>query len=106
MSRMDLKTRLEELLKNDGITLYFQPPANMKMKYPCIVYEVSDVEINFANDSSYVNYVSYQLMLITKSPDEQITAKLLKNVPFIRFDRTYISNNLYHYVFACYEKMI
>lgn len=105
MSRIDLKNRLEDLLKGDGITLYFQPPANKAMKYPCIIYEVEDAEILYAEDKAYGAYIGYQIMLITRKPDEKITAKILKNIPFVRFDRAYISENLYHYIFNSYEHM-
>lgn len=49
--------------------------------------------------------MAYQLMLITKEPDEEVTAKLINEINFCSFDRFYISDNLYHYVFTCYEKL-
>lgn len=106
MSRLDLKEKLENVLDKFKVKLYFQPPANIKMTYPCLVYKVSKAEVIYAGNNPYVEHIEYQLMLITKKPDEMITSNLLRNIPFIRFDRAYISNNLYHYVFTCYEQMI
>lgn len=105
MSRLDLKEKLEDVLNKFEVKLYFQPPANVRMTYPCLVYEVSDAEVLYAGNKSYVEHIAYQLMLITKKPDEMITSNLLREIPYIRFDRAYISDNLYHYVFTCYEKM-
>lgn len=105
MSRLDLKEKLENVLNKFEVKLYFQPPANIRMIYPCMVYEVNDADIMYAGDKPYIEHISYQLMLITKKPDEMITSSLLREIPYIRFDRTYISDNLYHYVFTCYEKM-
>lgn len=106
MSRIDLHNRLKALLVSDNVSLYFQPPANIKMTYPCLVYDMNDIDTSYADGAPYMNYIIYQVMLITKQPDEEITAKIMKNVPLTRFDRSYISDNLYHYVFTCYEKMI
>lgn len=105
MSRVDLHKKLTSVMSSEGVKLYFQPPTNITMDYPCIVYDVKDIDTEYADGTPYFVNVAYQLMLITKQPDEAMTTKLLMNVPFIRFDRSYISNNLYHYVFTCYEKL-
>lgn len=105
MSRVDLHKRLEELLRPYDVKLYFQPPANIRMEYPCLIYELNSSVVQYANNKPYDAQMAYQLMLITKEPDEEVTAKLISEINFCSFDRFYISDNLYHYVFTCYEKL-
>ena len=105
MSRVDLHKRLEELLRPYDVKLYFQPPANIRMEYPCLIYELNSSDVTYGDGIPYNIQMVYQLLLITKQPDEEVTAKLINEINFCSFDRFYISDNLYHYVFTCYENI-
>lgn len=97
--RLELQTRLERLLESDHV--YFQPPANVEMKYPCIVYKRDSVDTKFANDYPYVCETRYQVMVIDPNPDSEIPSKLAK-LPKCKFDRNYTANNLNHDVYYIY----
>ena len=48
-SRLTLQEYFETLTDN----VYFQPPVNIKMSYPAIRYERSDIDTIFADDKPY-----------------------------------------------------
>jgi len=47
--RLELQEVLESLLGSRNV--YFQPPLNLKMNYPCIIYKRDDAETEFARIS-------------------------------------------------------
>lgn len=81
--------------------VYFQPPENFKMVYPCIVYERSGIDARFANDAPYSHMKSYTITVIDKNPDTLIPDKVAM-LPMCRFDRHFVSDNLNHDVFKIY----
>ena len=57
--REELSKKLHDIIGNDNV--YFQPPASVRIKYPCCIYELGRGATTRANNSIY-NYVnSYQL---------------------------------------------
>lgn len=98
-SRTELQTFLELTLGSEYV--YFQPPESTQMKYPCIVYSLNGIRTKFANDRPYVFDKSYQLTVIDKNPDSLIPGKLLA-LQKCKFDRQYVTDNLYHNVFTLY----
>lgn len=97
--RIELDDKLREILGNDHI--YFQPPENFKMKYPCIVYEVGAGLRTPANNHMYLYNQGYSVTYITKDPDPDIPDKLLE-IPYCSFERQFKSENLYHWIFFIY----
>ena len=98
-TRLQLQTLLEALLGSRNV--YFQPPSTVKMKYPCIVYSLSDIDTKFADNIPYSNKRRYQLTAIDANPDSVIPDKLAL-LPMCVFDRSYTADNLNHYVFNIY----
>lgn len=95
-SRLELQKYLEDLLGSRQV--YFQPPASIQMKYPAIVYSLSNMNNIPANNGSYLVDKTYELILIDKNPDSVFLDKLIQT-SFCRFSRTYTSDNLNHFVF-------
>lgn len=77
---------------------YFQPPETVKMDYPCIVYQRSDIETEFADDNPYISNVQYQVTVIDADPDSSIPGKI-SVMPKCTFDRGFTASNLNHTVF-------
>ena len=98
-SRLELQTKLEELLGSENV--YYQPPESIKMKYPAIVYTKSNMQSRFANDKSYSQMTSYDITVIDKRPDNEVIRKLLE-LPYCSFDRHFKSSNLNHDVLTLY----
>lgn len=98
-SRLELQTKLEELLGNKNV--YYQPPENLKIEYPAIVYSKSKIESRYANDAKYSNFTLYEIIVIDRKPDNETIQKILE-LPLSSFDRHYTSNNLNHDVINLY----
>jgi hypothetical protein len=95
--RLELQAILEEILGSRNV--YFQPPASVKMKYPAIVYKRKSINAVHANDSIYRQLPEYELILIDPNPDSEFVEKIL-HLPFCRYDRHYVADNLNHDVFS------
>lgn len=95
-----LHLKLKELIGNDHV--YFQPPENIKLKYPCFIYNLSSGLTTHADDKPYLFRRRYELMFITKNPDNELIDKIAFSFPTIEFDRWYTSDNLNHYVYHFY----
>ena len=98
-SRLELQSKLEELLGSRNV--YYQPPENLKMSYPAIVYSKSRPDVKRANDQIYLQKNRYEIIVISKSPDNQVIDKLI-GLPYCSYDRNYVSDNLHHDVFTLY----
>lgn len=97
--RLELQTMLEEILGSRNV--YFQPPANVHMKYPAIVYTRSNIRNNFAGNDVYKQSFFYEVTVIDYDPDSAIV-KAISKLPKIRYDRHFTSDNLNHDVFTIY----
>lgn len=97
--RLELQTKLEELLGNRNV--YYQPPESLKMEYPCIRYSKSDIESTHADNTSYSKHTRYEIIVIDKRPDNPVIERLL-NLQYASFDRHYVSDNLNHDVIVLY----
>lgn len=98
-SRLDLQAILETILGSRNV--YFQPPENLKMKFPCIVYSRTSSDVTYADNIKYHLEKAYQVTYIDKDPDSDIPDKI-EGLPKCRFDRSFVSDNLNHYVFTLY----
>ena len=92
-SRLELQTLLENVLGSRNV--YYQPPESVKMRYPAIVYSRSSIDNVHANDSVYKQNYAYEIVVIYDDPDSDLSVKMSK-LPMCRFDRGYVSDNLYH----------
>lgn len=97
--REALQTLFEELLGSRNV--YFQPPESVKLNYPCIVYERSDIRTKSANNKLYLKHKQYMVTYIDEDPDSEIPDKLLE-LEYCSFVRHFTADNLNHDVFALY----
>lgn len=96
-NRLQLSKELKKIVPN----VYFQPPASLRISYPCIVYKLASIGTEFADNGLYLKNKMYELTLIHTDPDNLIVEKLLE-FPLCSLDRTYVSDNLYHYIYTIY----
>lgn len=99
-SRIDLQSKLEDILGSRNV--YFQPPENLKIKYPAIIYSLNNINLRFADNMPYMKGKNYTIILIHNDPDNEVIDNMLAAFSYISFERNYISENLYHYVFELY----
>lgn len=98
-NREELQTLLEEVLGSRNV--YFQPPSNIHMNYPAIVYSRNRIANDHANDDVYRQSLSYELTVIDANPDSEIVSNI-SLLPMCRHDRHFKSDNLNHDVFTIY----
>lgn len=90
-----------EDLPDEASLVYFQPPANVQMSYPCIRYERDTTRTLFAGNNPYRLTPRYQVTYIDRSPVSDIPEKLAA-LPMCTHDSTFVADNLNHYVFTLY----
>lgn len=95
------RANLQELLESFVDNVYFQPPANVQMKYPCIVYQRDNLDVKHANNLPYDVIQRYQVTVIDRNPDSAIPLKIAA-LPRSSFDRFFVAEGLNHDVFRLY----
>lgn len=96
---MDRRLKLHQILLQMGASkVYFQPPENIKLDYPCIIYRRSQARTQFADNEPHIYDKRYQIIVIDSDPDSGIPDKIAK-LPKCIFDRHYTAGNLNHDVF-------
>lgn len=81
--------------------VYFQPPENVKLQYPCIIFERNKGKRFDGNDKLYNYRNSYSVLVIDKEPDSSIPDEVQK-LQYCSFDRFYVSDNLNHWTYTIY----
>lgn len=104
---MDLEAKrleFDAILKSImvGGHVYFQPPSNNQMAYPCIRYEREQGDSKFAGNKMYLYKQRYQLILILQDPDGGGFIEKLLALPLTTHERHYAVDNLNHDVFTTY----
>lgn len=97
--RQELHEKFKKILGNDHV--YFAPPEHFKFEYECIVYERVSGQTIFANNTPYKNDRRYTATVISKDPDT-LTPDRLAALEKCTFDRSFCTDNLYHFVFTVY----
>lgn len=97
--RTELQTLLEEILETDQV--YFQPPENVQMKYPAIVYHRDFADTKFADNNPYRYTKRYMVTVIDRNPDSAIPNKIAL-LPMCSFNRFFTADNLNHDVFQLF----
>lgn len=90
--RIELHYKLLTLLNN----VYFQPPSNVRLAYPCIVYHKRPPEVKMANNSSYNKTQEYQITVIDQNPDSDTAERILGLFPYCTIESYSIIGNLNH----------
>jgi hypothetical protein len=98
-SRLELHEKLVSVL--GARYVYFQPPESVKMKYPAIVYERSDIPNKFANDDVYLQTIKYKVTVVDRDPDSEVVERMSK-FKTARFEKHYVVDGLNHDTFTIY----
>jgi len=97
----ELQRMLEDFQTEVGETphVYYQPPENIKLSYPCFVYSYDSDRVIYSSGKPYLHYDEYTVTYITKQP-LPIIVKSMRRLPRLAYDRHFTSDNLHHYVFS------
>ena len=92
---------LHEILKGLTPNVYFQPPENLKLQYPCIIYKRDYAETEYASNLPYSISKRYQIIVVDQNPDSLIPDAVAQ-LPMCSFNRFYTSDKLNHDVYNIY----
>lgn len=96
---MGTRLELHQELTGFANYVYYHPPANVHMQYPCIVYHLSKIDTKHADNMNYHNFKTYEVTYIAPVPEDSIIDRILEHFQFSGFDRPYTADDLHHYVF-------
>lgn len=89
-SRVDLHNELLKFMPN----VYFQPPSNIEMQYPCIVYDkLAPVDL-YADNELYLSFQPYQITLAEHNPDSTIAKEIVRHFQNCRITNHFVLDNL------------
>jgi hypothetical protein len=89
---LELHSKLLTYMPN----VYFQPPSNIQMVYPCIVYNKTKKLNKFGNDARYLSKQGYQIMVIERVPDSDIADNIEGFFQNCSISQYYTVDNLNH----------
>jgi len=98
--RSDLHSELVAMLGSTNV--YFQPPSNVQMKFPAIVYERDDRWVVHAGNGPYVGKQRYFVTVIDRNPDSVVLEKFNQR-PLCRFSRHFVVEGLNHDAYTLYH---
>jgi hypothetical protein len=98
-TRLELQAALEAIA-GDG-NVYFQPPENLKVTFPAIVFNRDFQNARFADNRPYRRTLRYQITIIDRDPDSPLTSQVAE-MPMATFVRHFTTDNLNHDVYDVY----
>lgn len=98
-SRVDLHRILIDILGSQNV--YYQPPPDVRLRYPCIIYELSYEKINHADNRPYIHNDRYSVTVVDRDPDSPIPHRVAQ-LSTCAFDRRFVVDGLYHTVYTIY----
>ena len=99
-NRIDLDNELRQILGSNNC--YYQPPSNIKLHYPCIIYSLSSIDTTKADNKNYLNHKRYDLQVIDKNPDTDLPNKIIEHFQMVSMGKVFVVDNLNHYNFNLY----
>lgn len=81
--------------------VFFQPPPDMFLEYPCIIYSIDRVNTYHANNHPYIHMNRYLVTVISDDPDFPVCDAIAK-YPTCEFNRYYSKDGLHHKVYTIY----
>lgn len=98
---MGPRLELQEVLESFTEHVYFQPPENVKLEYPCIIYKRDFADTKWAGDKPYSHMKRYMVTVIDQDPDSTIPDKVA-SLPMSLFNRFYTADSLNHDVYQVF----
>jgi hypothetical protein len=98
---MGQRLELHQILEGLAPNVYFQPPTNVHLEYPCIVYHRDFAATIFADNDPYKQTLRYMVTVIDRDPDSEIPAKVAA-LRMSSFNRFFTTDELNHDVYVVY----
>lgn len=91
-TRLELHNEILKMIPN----AYFQPPSNLQLKYPCIVYRKVPSWKEYGNNNIYIKKQGYQLTLIETNPDSPVADEIEEHFDYCSITQNYVVDSLHH----------
>ncbi len=91
-----------QLFMGNKVKIYYQPPENIRLQYPCVVVELSNALMNYADNLPYLKNKRYSLTLMCLDADNEEYVNKLLELSMCTFDRRFINDRIVHDVFTIY----
>lgn len=99
-NRLELQREFETILGTRNV--YFRPPESIKIKYPCIIYDLDDKRLSKADNLNYLKRNRYSVQYIDYNPDSEMPDAILEKFKYSSFERSYCADNLTHWYMRLY----
>ena len=102
--RLKLQKLLEDIMVASGLAknVYFQPPTNLQMKYPCIVYHRQYIDGVPADNINYLINRQYRVIYVDRSPVSDEVVDRLMELPNCKYMSHSVVDNLNQDAFEIY----
>lgn len=105
--RLDLHHLLQTTFEsatglNSSGHVFYQPGSDTRLNYPCLLYKLSNIPVDRADNRPYKVEHYYDLTVIDRDPTSPLREAVVM-LPYCTMTRTYESDNLHHYVFRIYD---
>jgi hypothetical protein len=94
-----VQSLLEGLLGSSEV--YFQPPDDIEMVYPAIVYNLDFENAQHADNRPYARKMRWIITVISRDPMEPVR-DLIAELPLCSFERAFPAAGLNHQVFTLF----
>lgn len=101
MDQLQKRLEFSGILHSLCANVYFQPPSDTIMQYPCIIYARSAQDTRYADNLPYTRRMRYQVTVIDRNPDSKIPERVA-DLPMSSFERHYVADKLNHDVYNVY----
>ena len=98
-TRVELHHKLVEMLGSNNV--YFDPPENFKLKYPCIVYYLEGLADIPADNQTYRRLHRYNLTYITTKAEDPF-AEELAALRYCTLTRPFAVSDLHHWSYTLF----
>ncbi len=95
---MGLRLELHAIFKELTEHVYNQPPTNVAIQYPCILYKRTAEEVQWADNRRFADKIRYEVTVIDPNPDGTLWQKV-RELPLCKLERHFTADTLNHDVF-------
>lgn len=99
---MAKRIELQQALLEFSDNVYFQPPSDLRMTYPCIAYSKSAPKLDRANNQIYNKSQEYKLIVIETDPDGDIADRINEYFMHSAIDSRFVVDRLHQTAITLY----
>lgn len=97
-SRLKLQDELKQFLPN----VYFQPPSDIRLVFPCITYSKTSKDTKKANNDTYKSAQEYQITVIELDPDSDLADRIVAYFQYATFGSYFVVDRLHQTTIKLY----